>query len=233
MSNVICQTTREPSYCTRTFAPFASYQHLSSEAMGGNTITEQKQAQLLGQGPACPAAAKEREVAWGRLVKGLLPLVASRLQNRDVGPARLVCRQWAAELPEGCTRLEVEGKGPDGWQHRFCGLEELKLEPGSSVDLQMSRDLPGLVTLSLPWCKKITDESLKELEHLSNLTILTLHGGMNITDAGLKELGHIHVQPHLPRPGRMPKVDGRGAQGARPHAQAHPPQLGIQQRDGR
>ena len=51
---------------------------------------------------------------WGRLDRGLLPLVASFCpEPSDLGRGRLVCRQWAAELPEGCTSLAVRGKGPD------------------------------------------------------------------------------------------------------------------------
>ena len=143
---------------------------------GGRTADEQKQAQQLGHGSACSAAAAEHQGVWGRPDEGLLPLVASRLQKRFLGPARLVCRQWAAGLSEGCTRLEVQGKGPDGWEHRFCGLEELEwygpenvgqswpklrslqLERCRNGDLEMLRDLPGLTSLSLPWCEEITDE---------------------------------------------------------------------------
>ena len=82
---------------------------------------EQKQPQQLVQGAACSDAAGEAQGGWGRLP--LLPLVASRLQEiapRALGPARLACRQWAAEMPQGCTKLKVEGEGPVGWEHCFC-----------------------------------------------------------------------------------------------------------------
>ena len=163
---------------------------------------------------------------------GLLPIIASRLQKvgqqNNLGPPRLVCRQWAAELPQGCTTLRVTGKGPPaGWEQRFCGLEELtwlnqwvtpRLNPDnegqtlpklrslhlmhcSNSDLQMLRGLSALTSLNLG-CRWITDEALKELGHLSTLTSLSLKDTAGqITNAGLNE-PQAHVGPHLPQPDR-------------------------------
>ena len=163
--------------------------------MEGNGTAKQKQTRILGQGPACSNGSGEDKRGWGRPDEGLLPLVASRLQKRDVGPARLVCRQWAAGVPEGCTRLEVKGKGPDGWELRYCGLEELKWVSPENVgqswpklrslqlnrcgngDLQMLRGMPGLASLSLPGCDIIRGRGAQ----------------------GAKTL----VQAHLPRPATL------------------------------
>ena len=151
------------------------------------------------QGPDSAAAAaaghcdgEQTRGGWGTLRKDLLPLVASRLQGnerRDVGAARLACRQWAAELPPGLTRLDVEGKGPAGWGRRFCGLEDLTwarpVNAGESLpklrslclthctneELCMLKDMPGLASLKLCICK-VTEAGLKELKHLSGLTSL-------------------------------------------------------------
>ena len=150
---------------------------------------------------------------WGRLDEGLLPLVASSIrktQQPRLGPAKLVCRQWAAELPQGCTSLFVSGKGPDGWEHRYCGLQALtwvdpentgkpclpklktlRLWGCSDGDLQMLRNLPSLTSLNLTDCWNITDAGLEELSHLSTLTSLDLNMCDKITDTGLKELGHL------------------------------------------
>ena len=151
---------------------------------------------------------------WGSLDKGLLPLVASKLQEneqRDLARGRLVCRQWAAELPQGCTKLEVERKGPAGWEQRFCGLQELtwaspenagqswpklkslRLKGCRDGDLQILKHLPSLASLDLAslYNLALKGAGLKELSHLSTLTFLSLSGCSNITDAGLKELGHL------------------------------------------
>ena len=79
--------------------------------------------QQLGQGRACSAAGGEDQGGWARLNYVLLPHVGSRLQGeeqRNLGPGRLTCRQWEAELPQGCTSLEVEGEAAEGWEHRVC-----------------------------------------------------------------------------------------------------------------
>ena len=64
---------------------------------------------------------REGQVTWGALDEGLVPLVASRLQNsnRDASSARLVCRQWAAEVTQGFTCLVVKGKGPVDWRNAY------------------------------------------------------------------------------------------------------------------
>ena len=164
--------------------------------MKGNTTAEQNQVQQLSQGPGGSDAAAERQRIWQSLDVCLLPLIGFRLQEtepRSLGSARLACRQWAAELPQGCTRLRVIGKGREGWQHRFCGLEELiwvmprhvrqsswpKLRSLQIVrckdgDLRVLRDLPGLTSLELFDCTNVTDMGLKELKHVSKLASLSL-----------------------------------------------------------
>ena len=150
---------------------------------------------------------------WGSLDQGLLALIAPRLEDneRNVASARLVCRQWAAELPQGCVKLQVQGDGPAGWGHRFCGLEDLawrcpenisgqswpklkalRLEncTDSSV-LNVLKDLPSLSSLKLCRSMKITDVGLKELKQVPGLTSLDLEKCENITDAGLKELQNV------------------------------------------
>ena len=173
-------------------------------------MAQREQAQHPGQAPASSDAVEKphegEQLGWAQLDKGLLPIVASRLHSRSVGRARLVCRQWAAELPQGCTRLQVGGPGPAGWEHRFCGLEDLKwrrpeyagplwpklrtltLEDCRDVDLRMLKDLPGLASLDLTRCSRITDAGLKELKPLASLTSLNLSYCQEVTDAGLKEL---------------------------------------------
>ena len=175
---------------------------------------EQEQAQRPGQGLESSSAAdvqrqedRDRR-GWASLDEGLLPLVASKLQKneqRNLGPARLACRQWAAEFSLGCSRLEVNGKGPAGWEKRFCGLQELtwlypentgkpwpklkslRLERFRDGDLQILKNLPSLASLDLA-SFSLTDVGLKELSDLPTLTCLSLSGCCNITDTGLKEL---------------------------------------------
>ena len=149
---------------------------------------------------------------WGRLDDGLLPLVTPRLKNH-IGPARLVCRQWAAELPQGCTNLSVSGKGPIDWEHRFCALENLTwespeyeytglyslprlrnlaLESCRNEDLRMLRGCcPGVADLSLHTSSGITHEGLKELTHMSSLRCISLFRCGKIADEGLKELSSL------------------------------------------
>ena len=94
---------------------------------------EHHAAQPLHQGLESSAADVQRKGdqdlrGWGSLDRGLLPLIAFKLQEneqRDLGPARLACRQWAAELPQGCASLEVAWEGPAVWEQRFSGVEEL------------------------------------------------------------------------------------------------------------
>ena len=161
--------------------------------------------------------------AGGSLDEGLVPLIASRVQEnkhtkfwqRNLAVLRMVCRQWAAESTQGCTRLKIDGEGPMGWEHRFCGLEELDWWQPDSIlanpgqcwpklkslrlrnfddgDLQKLRDMPGLTSLDLGDCEYYTDAGLKELGHLTALTSLDLtwRTPWGITDAGLKELGHM------------------------------------------
>ena len=161
---------------------------------------------------------EEDRRGWGSLDEGLLPLIASKVEEnkrtkswqRNLAVLRLVCRQWAAESLEGCAWLTVAGKGPMGWEHRFCGLEmlvwgcpetildnpgqcwpklrSLRLRNCGDGDLQMLRDLPGLTYLNLGFCDNITDAGLKEIGNISALSLLNLSGCEKITDAGLKEL---------------------------------------------
>ena len=195
--------------------------------MEGNIGAEQEQAALQqpGQGLASSDSAGQRqggrdEQSWGRLDQGILPLISPRLHDnwgQHIGPARLVCRQWAAELPEGCTWLRVQGKGPPGWEHRFCGLKHLTwwrpdhvagpswpklrdLRLGSCGDehLGMLRnlpDLPGLTFLSLSSIGSlgrygnITDSGINDLtRHMANLNSLNLRCCLKITDAGINGL---------------------------------------------
>ena len=156
----------------------------------------------------------EDQRGWGTLDKGLLPIIASRLQ-RNLGPLRLVCRQWAAELPQGCSSLRVKGTGPSGWEHRFCGLEELMWQnPPDNVghtwpklkslrlaycqdeDLQLLRNMPGLASLGLIHGWGITDGKLKELVNLSALTSLDLSFS-GITDEKLQELENLSTLKSL------------------------------------
>ena len=161
---------------------------------------------------------EEHQRGWGSLDKGLLPLIASKLQGneqRDLGPARLACRQWATELPQGCSWLEVELNGPAGWGQRFCGLQKItwvgwanagpswpklkthpppipipRLERCRDGDLQILKKHPSLTSLNFT-SFSIMDAGLKELSHLSTLTMLSMLSCLRITDAGLKELGHL------------------------------------------
>ena len=168
--------------------------------MKGNSFADQEQAQdLISQGPSSSPAAGEDQGGWGRLDVGLLRHIASRLQKWNLGEARLVCRQWAAELPQGCTGLTVSGKGPDGWEHLFWGLEELtwmcpknavqflpaklrslRLFNFSDGDLRMLGSLSGLASLTLGGHRKHTELGMKELDHMPSLTSLTLSGGVDI-----------------------------------------------------
>ena len=126
-----------------------------------------------------------------------------------------MCRQWAAEFPQGCSGLRVKGKGPDAWEHRFCGLQELtwlhpaensgqswpmlrslRLERCSDEALLVLRNLPCLTSLDLFHCS-ITDEGLNKLSHMTSLTSLNLGICYNITDAGLKELRHMSALASL------------------------------------
>ena len=176
-------------------------------------MAQRERAQHPGQAPASSDAVEKphegEKLGWAQLDKGLLPVLASRLDVRSVGRARLMCRQWAAELPQGCTRLKVKGPGPAGWEHRFCGLEDLKwrypeyagplwpklrtltLEDCRDVDLRMLKDLPGLASLNLPGCDDVTDTGLEELKHVPLLTSLDMSYCEEVTDTGLEELKHL------------------------------------------
>ena len=100
------------------------------QAMGGDGASAQEQAhQPDHQGPGSSSfssAARQRgeqdRGGWARLDEGILPLVASRLQSpKDIpwedaeplGPARLVCRQWAAEL--------LQYRAGKGWRWNWRG----------------------------------------------------------------------------------------------------------------
>ena len=185
-------------------------------------ITSSSSAAASGQRQQ--AGEQDQQGAWGRPDEGLLPLVASWLQqgdasrDEDVASARLVCRQWAAELPQGCTKLRVTGKGPPGWERRFRGvqsivwvrpevddaieadehsswrgLRSLHLQDCRNQDRRMLRDAPSLTSFSI-WgfdCpNEITDQGLRELRRLPALSSLHLVGCKSITDKGLKELTH-------------------------------------------
>ena len=177
---------------------------------------------LLKQGPASSAAAGEDQRGWESLDEGLLPLIAYRLQEtyqRSLGSARLACRQWAAELVQGCTRLKVKGKGPPDWEHRFCGLKELvwlapenvgqslpatlrslRLRRCRDEDLLMLRGLTDLVSLDLSQCRRTQTTGitgLEELELVPNLTSLDLSECDGIMDVDLEELGHISALASL------------------------------------
>ena len=89
-------------------------------------------------------------------------------------------------------RLQVEGPGPAGWEHRFCGLEDLKweypkwypeyagplwpklrtltLEECEDLDLCMLKDLPGLASLSLSCCEDVIYQGLEEPKHYLDLS---------------------------------------------------------------
>ena len=143
---------------------------------------------------------EEDRRGWGSLDGGLLPLIASRVQEnqrtKDFGHQaegnlaviRLVCRQWAAESLEGCTRLKVTGKGQMGWERRFCGLEDLMWVKPESILANPGQCWPKLRCLRLRNCG---DEDLQMLRDMPGLTDLDLSNSNNISDAGLKELGNI------------------------------------------
>ena len=221
----------------------APYQNKASEAartqdpvpktMEGNSGAEREQVALQQPGLSdlgSSASAGQRqggrdEQSWGRLDQGILPLIASRLQEKgqkNLGPARLVCRQWAAELPEGCTTLSVQGMGPAGWELRFCGLEELNWwQPETAAgpswpklrslsltscrggDLGMLRNVSALTFLGLT-SYDITDAGLKDLRNMPNLASLDLSLCIYITDEGLKELGGLSCLTSL----RLVSCDG-------------------------
>ena len=185
-------------------------------------MAEQMQSRKTVPGPASSAAAGEVQGGWGMLDEHLLILIAPRLQKLyrwNLGSARLVCRQWAAKLPQGCTSLKARGEAPAGWEHLFCGLEELTWAPvwpyTASIgqcwlpklrslrlgrftyeDLRMLRDLPSLSSLALS-IPNITKEGLKELGNISNLTYLDLSDCDSITLEGLKELKQISALASL------------------------------------
>ena len=174
-------------------------------------MAQRERAQHPGQAPASSDAVEKphegEQLGWAQLDKGLLPIVASRLHSRSVGPGRLVCRQWAAELPQGCTRLQVKGPGPEGWEHRFCGLGDLKWRRPSEYAGPL---WPKLRTLTLEQCE---DVDLCMLKDLPGLASLNLSSCSRITDAGLKELKPPGF-PHPPQPALLPKDHRCGAEGA-------------------
>uniref|UniRef100_A0A061R9X5 F-box and leucine-rich repeat protein 7 n=1 Tax=Tetraselmis sp. GSL018 TaxID=582737 RepID=A0A061R9X5_9CHLO len=76
------------------------------------------------------------------------------------------------------------------------GLQILSLSSCTRVKGEGLSCFPGLVSLSLAYCKYVTDLALQDLQHLPHLRVLSLAGCFHVTDGGLECLRGLGLQ-HL------------------------------------